>query len=163
MDPEIAAEVEWAEAGEAVLTREMQRAQVLMEQRIATRPELLLGPEAAGDDVAFLQRPEVVAAFRRVIAEQARSGVAGSVDDTLAFVSDWDFDLTAIRVPVLLTYGTEDSSCPVAHGRLLAAALSTSQVFEVQGAGHFARDPRPEVLATHTWLRAGGDCDYPLA
>ena len=163
MDPEIAAELEWAEAGEDVLTEDMQRAQLLMEERIASAPELLIGEEASEGDVAFLQRPEVVAAFRRVISEQARHGVGGSVDDTLAFAASWGFDLAAIGIPVLLTYGTEDSSCPVAHGRFLAGAVRTAQVFEVEGSGHFARDPEREVLATQRWLAAGGVCEYPLA
>jgi pimeloyl-ACP methyl ester carboxylesterase len=163
MDPEIAAELAWAEAGEEVLAHEMQRTQALMEQRIASTPELLLGEEASDGDVAFLQRPEVVAAFRRVIGEQARHGVGGSVDDMMAFVNNWGFDLSIVRLPVLLTYGTEDSSCPVAHGRFLAAALPKVQVVEVEGSGHFARDPEREVLATQRWLALGGVCDYPLA
>jgi pimeloyl-ACP methyl ester carboxylesterase len=162
MDPEIAAELEWAEAGEVVLTREMEGAQKLMEQRIESSPESLLGEEASEGDVAFLQRPEVIAAFRRVIAEQARNGVSGSVDDTLAFAAPWRFDLASIRIPILLTYGTDDTACPINHGRFLAHALATAQTFEVEGSGHFARDPRREVLATQTWLRTGGVCDYPV-
>jgi len=162
MEPECAAELEWAEAGEARLAAEMQRAQVLMEQRLASTPERLLGDEASDGDVAFLRRPEVVAAFRRIVGEQARSGVGGSVDDILAFAADWGFELTSVRVPVLLTYGTEDSTCPVAHGHFLADALPTAQTFEVEGSGHFARNPRLEVLATHRWLRLGGVCEYPL-
>lgn len=162
MDPECAGELEWAETGEEVLTREMQRAQALMEQRIGISPGSLLGEEASEEDVDFLVRPEVMAAFRRIIPEQAKNGVGGSVDDTLAFVADWGFDLSDVDVPVLLTYGSEDSSCPVAHGRFLAGVLPAAQSFEVEGSGHFARDPSQEVLATHRWLRLGGACDYPL-
>jgi len=92
------------------------------------------------------------------VPEQARNGVGGSVDDTLAFVRDWGFDLAHIAVPVLLTYGDEDSSCPVGHGRFLAEAISTAVVVEVSGEGHFARDPRNEVLTTHRWLRTGVGC-----
>ncbi len=163
MDPEIAAELEWAEAGEQVLVREMRRAQALMEERINTDPGGLLGEQASDTDVNFLRRPEVVASFRRVIAEQARDGVWGSVDDTLAFASPWGFEIATISIPVLLTYGTEDSSCPVAHGRFLAQVVPDAQVFEVPGEGHFARNPRDEVLATHRWLRTGGVCDYPAS
>ena len=156
MDPEIAAELEWAEAGEGVLTREMERAQALMQQRIDDDPGALLGVEASNGDVRFLLRPEVVEAFRRIIPEQARHGVAGSVDDTLAFAHAWGFDLTQISIPVLLTYGVRDTSCPPAHGRFLAAAIPTAIVIEVADGGHFADDPRAEVLATHRWLRHGG-------
>lgn len=156
MDPEIAAELEWAEAGETVLTGEMEAAQALMQRRVDEDPGALLGAEAPDGDVRFLVRPEVVEAFRRIVPEQARHGVGGSVDDTLAFASDWGFDLAQIDVPVLLTYGVRDTSCPPAHGRFLAAAIPTAIVFEVGEGGHFADDPRAEVLATHRWLRHGG-------
>jgi pimeloyl-ACP methyl ester carboxylesterase len=156
MDPEIAAELTWAEAGEAVLTREMERAQELMARRIAEDPGSLMGAEASAGDVEFLLRPEVIAAFRRIVPEQARHGVGGSVDDTFAFVREWGFDLASIAVPVLLTYGDEDSSCPVTHGRFLAEAIPSAVVIESAGEGHFTQDPRNEVLATHRWLRSGG-------
>jgi pimeloyl-ACP methyl ester carboxylesterase len=161
MDPEIAAELEWAEAGEEVLTRQMQEAQRLMERRVEDEPGRLMGDEASEGDGAFLQRPEVIAAFRRVVREQARQGVSGPVDDTIAFTSAWGFSLRAVQVPVLLTYGAEDSSCPVAHGRFLARELPTAEVHEVADEGHFARDPQREVLATHRWLRHGGKWTYP--
>ena len=80
---------------------------------------------------------------------------------TLAFAKDWGFDLAAIAVPVLLTYGAEDSSCPVAHGRFLASSIATVIAVEVAHEGHFAADPRNEVLATHRWLRTGRTPDYP--
>ena len=128
---------------------------------MAQDPGSLLGVEASSGDVEFLLRPEVVEAFRRIVPEQARSGVGGSVDDTLAFVKDWEIDLEGIAVPVLLTYGTEDSSCPVAHGRFLATAVSTAIPVEMEGEGHFSANPRAEVLATHRWLRLGGAPDYP--
>jgi pimeloyl-ACP methyl ester carboxylesterase len=155
MDGEIAAELSWAEAGEDVLTREMELAQRTMERRIREDPGALMGASAPAGDVAFLERPEVVAAFPRIIEEQARHGVGGSVDDTLAFVRDWGFDLSAIAVPVLLTYGDADTSCPMAHGRFLAASVPGAVVVETAGGGHFAADPREEIGETHRWLRTG--------
>jgi pimeloyl-ACP methyl ester carboxylesterase len=155
MDPEIAAELAWAQAGEDVLWREMQAAQRLMEKRVAEDPGALMGEHAPPGDVAFLRRPEVVARMRDIIAEQARHGVGGSVDDTLAFAADWGFDLAAIGVPVLLTYGDADTSCPVAHGRFLATAIPTAIVEETAGGGHLPQDARNEILATHRWLRTG--------
>lgn len=155
MDPDIAAELTWAEAGEQVLTAEMEREQALMLARVQQDPGTLMGAEASEGDVAFLVRPEVVAAFRRVVPEQARYGVGGSVDDTLAFARPWGFDLGAIDVPVLLTYGDVDSSCPVTHGRFLASQLPSALVVETAGGGHFAHDPVAEVTATQVWLRTG--------
>ncbi|MEV6602457.1 alpha/beta hydrolase [Actinoplanes sp. NPDC051346] len=155
MEPEIAAELTWAEAGEEVLFREMALAQQLMEKRIADDPGALLGEGAPTGDVDFLRRPEVVSAFRLIITEQARHGVGGAVDDTLAFVRAWGFDLADIEAPVLLTYGDADTSCPVAHGRFLAEAIPTATVVETAGGGHLPGNPREEIVATHRWLRTG--------
>jgi len=155
MGAEIAAELAWAEAGEEVLTAEMTNAQRLMEVRIATDPGAILGDAANDTDVGFLQRPETIQAFRRIIPEQAINGVGGSVDDTLAFVKSWGFDLTSIRVPVLVTYGDDDTSLPVAHGRFLATAIPDALVIETTGGGHFAEDPIRDILDTHRWLATG--------
>ena len=155
MGAEIAAELAWAEAGEEVLTAEMTNAQRLMEVRIATDPGAILGDAANDTDVGFLQRPETIQAFRRIIPEQAINGVGGSVDDTLAFLKSWGFDLTSIRVPVLVTYGDDDTSLPVAHGRFLATAIPDALVIETTGGGHFAEDPIRDILDTHRWLATG--------
>lgn len=85
MTAENAQELEWAEAGEAVLEAEFRSAQAQMEQRLATDPASLLGEGMSKGDQEVLTRPEIVAVFRRIVAEQAAHGVAGSVDDTLAF------------------------------------------------------------------------------
>lgn len=156
MEPEIADELTWAEAGEDVLFREMELAQQLMAHRLADDPGTLMGEGAPTDDVAFLRRPDVVAAFHRIVAEQARHGVGGSVDDTLAFARGWGFELADVTTPVLLTYGDADTSCPVGHGRFLAAALPAVTVVETPGGGHLpGGDPRAEILAVHRWLRTG--------
>ena len=155
MGDEIAAELVWAEAGEEVLTAEMTQAQRRMEQRLATDPGAILGDAANDTDVGFLERPETIKAFRRIIPEQAINGVGGSVDDTLAFVNRWGFDLLSIRVPVLVTYGDDDTSLPVAHGRFLARAVPGALVIETTGGGHFAEDPIRDILDTHQWLSTG--------
>jgi pimeloyl-ACP methyl ester carboxylesterase len=155
MGEEIAAELAWAEAGEDVLIAEMTKAQRLMEERIATDPGAILGDEANDTDVGFLVRPETILAFRRIIPEQAANGVGGSVDDTLAFVTDWGFNLSSIRVPVLITYGDDDTSLPAAHGRFLAQHVPDALVVETTGGGHFADDPIRDILDTHRWLSTG--------
>jgi pimeloyl-ACP methyl ester carboxylesterase len=152
---EIAAELTWAEAGEDALTVEMTKAQRLMEERILADPGAILGDEANDIDVDFLKRPKTIEAFRRIIPEQAVYGVGGSVDDTLAFVRNWGFDLAIIRIPVLVTYGDEDTSIPVAHGRFLAAAVPGAIVIETHGGGHFDADPNRDILDTHAWLSTG--------
>lgn len=155
MGEEFAAELDWAEAGEAVLTVEMAKVQRRMAERIESDPGALLGEAANDTDVGFLERSETMTAFRRLIPEQAVNGVGGSVDDTFAFVNPWGFDLSLIHVPVLLTYGDDDTSLPVSHGRFLARSIPGVHVVETPGGGHFADDPVRDILDTHHWLSTG--------
>lgn len=155
MSDEIAQELAWAEAGEAVVEAELRAAQDQMEERLVSDPSLIFGEGLSDGDREVLARPEVIAAFTRIVAEQAAHGVGGSVDDTLAFHRPWGFDLSAISVPVLLTYGLEDVSCPPGHGRWLAAHLSTALVIEDETGGHLPQDIEAEIATTFAWLRTG--------
>jgi pimeloyl-ACP methyl ester carboxylesterase len=155
MTTEIAKELEWAEAGEAVLEAELRSAQAQMERRVIADPAMLLGEGMSDGDQEFLARPEVVAVFSRIVAEQAAHGVGGWVDDTLAFARPWGFDLDAITVPVLLTYGLQDFSCPPEHGRWLARHLPTALVVEDETGGHLPNDIESGIANTFAWLRTG--------
>ena len=77
---------------------------------------------------------ELAASFR----EGLRVSVDGWVDDDLAFVSSWAFDLDAIAVPVSLWQGTADLMVPFAHGRWLAEALPSARVHLLDGDGHLS-------------------------
>jgi pimeloyl-ACP methyl ester carboxylesterase len=62
-------------------------------------------------------------------------GVDGWVDDDLASMRPWGFDVAAIRVPVWLQYGRDDTLVPRAHGDWLASRIPHARV-DVQDAGH---------------------------
>ena len=153
MSAEIALELDWAEAGEQVLERELTSAQRRMEERMASDPGSLLAEDVNESDRQFLLRPDVVEAFTRIVTEQSSHGVGGSVDDMLAFSRPWGFDLRTIAVPVLLTYGVQDVAAPVGQGRWLAAHIPTVEVWESQTGGHLPEDPEVEIAQTMAWLR----------
>ena len=155
MTAEAAQELAWAEAGEAFLHAKCRAAQTQMEQRLVTDPASLLGDDMSDGDQEVLVRPEVVAVFRRIVAEQAARGVGGWVDDTLAFARPWGFDLRSVTVPVLLTYGLQDFSCPPGHGRWLARHIATALVVEDENGGHLPRDLEADIASTFAWLRTG--------
>lgn len=76
------------------------------------------------------------------MAEELRwslsTGIWGWLDDDLAFVRPWGFDLRDIRVPVQVWQGSADLMVPFAHGRWLAAHVPTAIPHLVEGEGHLS-------------------------
>jgi pimeloyl-ACP methyl ester carboxylesterase len=62
----------------------------------------------------------------------------GWVDDDLAFVRDWGFDLRALAVPTYVWQGSEDMMVPFHHGEWLAAHIPGAVAHLEQGEGHFS-------------------------
>ena len=76
--------------------------------------------------------------------------VEGWVEDDLAFLAPWGFDLEGITVPVALWHGEQDLFVPIAHGRWLAERLSGAEVHIEPEHGHLSLVACvPDV---HAWL-----------
>lgn len=88
-------------------------------------------------DRAVLGRETVQQVFREMLAEGIRQGPFGWVDDDLAFLRPWGFDVTAVRVPVVLAYGRDDTLTPRAHGEYLAGVIPGAEV-RVMDSGHLS-------------------------
>ena len=156
MDPQNVKEFELALAGEAVLTPELEREHREMEERIAADPATVLGDfELSESDRAELARPESAQVILEVAAEEAVNGVGGWVDDDLAFLQPWGFDVSTISVPVLVRYGLTDVLVPPAHGEWLAANVPGCIVDVEDTAGHLGSDPEEEIAGNARWLRDG--------
>jgi len=69
-------------------------------------------------------------------------GIWGWLDDDLAFVRRWGFDLDEIRVPVSIWHGREDRFVPLAHGEWLAANVPGAKANLVEGEGHISLSRR---------------------
>lgn len=156
MDPENVKEFGWAEAGEGVLSVELEREHAAMRERIAEDPSTILGNfDLSESDKAQLTRPEVHQVIRESVPEQAVNGVWGWVDDDLAFLRPWGFDIRDISVPVLIEYGETDVLVPAAHGAWLAANVPGCVVKIDDEAGHLGSDPEREIAENVNWLRDG--------
>jgi len=60
------------------------------------------------------------------------------VDDDLAFVRDWGFDVGELAVPAYVWQGSEDKMVPFHHGEWLAEHIPGAVAHLEQGEGHFS-------------------------
>ncbi|GAC1543959.1 MAG: alpha/beta hydrolase [Vulcanimicrobiaceae bacterium] len=77
---------------------------------------------------------DMAAEMRRALAH----GFDGWIDDDLAFVKPWGFDLAAVRVPVTIWQGDQDLMVPSAHGTWLAARTPMAVAKPARGHGHIS-------------------------
>lgn len=80
-------------------------------------------------------------------------GVDGWLDDDLAFVRPWGFDLDAITQPVLVVQGREDLMVPWNHGEWLADNVPGAEAWLREDEGHLTLFVRV-APAINDWLLA---------
>jgi pimeloyl-ACP methyl ester carboxylesterase len=137
-------------AGEEVLrpATERDRKQMLgaSVEQMAEVMESLLG-EA---DRAALRGP--LGAFMHAdVSHGLATGADGWIDDDLAFVQPWGFELGSIARPVLVVQGGDDRFVPRSHGEWLAQHLPGAEAWIDDENGHLTllEHRVPEV---HEWL-----------
>jgi pimeloyl-ACP methyl ester carboxylesterase len=156
MDEENVKEERKALEGEEALAPYLEDQQRQAEQRVVVDPSTLLDDfELSESDRAQLARPEVMQVISECTSEQAANGVGGWVDDDLAFLKPWGFDVGAVSVPVLVRYGLTDVLVPPAHGEWLAANVPGCIVEVETSAGHLGDDPEEQIARDARWLRDG--------
>lgn len=77
---------------------------------------------------------DMAASFR----ESLHPGVQGWLEDDLAFVRPWGFDLAEISVPTMIWQGSLDLMVPFAHGQWLASHLPGAIAHLEDGEGHLS-------------------------
>lgn len=139
---------EGEEAHRASMEKERQDLLTATPEQLLELWQTLLGPSdrevATGELAAFL-------------LDHMRAGIGpsgdGWIDDAVAFVTPWGFDLASIRVPVQLWQGEQDSFVPYGHGVWLAEHIPGVDARLTAEDGHLTLAERrvPEV---HGWLLA---------
>ncbi|GAA4011527.1 alpha/beta hydrolase [Allokutzneria multivorans] len=73
----------------------------------------------------------------KALGEDAgQSNSDGLVDDDVAFVEPWGFDLAAVAAPVLIVQGSDDRVVPPLHADLLIRTLSRAELWRRPDDGH---------------------------
>jgi pimeloyl-ACP methyl ester carboxylesterase len=73
------------------------------------------------------------------------------LDDNLAHVSPWGFELAGISVPVLLLHGRQDKFVPFGHGQWLASHIPGVEARLLDDDGHLTLLEH-RIGEVHTWL-----------
>jgi pimeloyl-ACP methyl ester carboxylesterase len=113
-------------------------------------------------EIAVVTEDQIIAAYggligdadKKALSEGAAEETAASyrkslevshygwLDDDLAFVQPWGFDITKISVPVELWQGNDDFMVPHAHGYWLEKHIPTAKLNFVPGEGHISLGSR---------------------
>lgn len=98
--------------------------------------------EAFGSLLPDVDRRALTGEFAEDITADLRgavsTGIDGWLDDDLAFVEPWGFDLEEIEVPVTLWHGTADQMSPIADAGVLATAVPRVTPHIIDGEGHLS-------------------------
>jgi pimeloyl-ACP methyl ester carboxylesterase len=86
-------------------------------------------------------------------AQGLAGGVDGWLDDDVAFVAPWGFELAEIGRPVLLVHGRDDRFVPASHGDWLAERIPGVEARITDDDGHLTLMER-RVHDVHAWLLA---------
>jgi pimeloyl-ACP methyl ester carboxylesterase len=78
------------------------------------------------------------ASLGRDAAQAEADGRGGLIDDDLALVAPWGFDLAAITVPVLLVQGGEDRVIPASHAEALLRSIPNAELWLRPRDGHIS-------------------------
>jgi len=97
----------------------------------------------ADDDFGFLPADEEMLSgewrwFLEVVRSGGANGPGPSIDDDLATVTAWGFDVEDIAAPALLVHGAADRVVPAAHSQWVAAHVRGSELWVEPGAGHLS-------------------------
>jgi pimeloyl-ACP methyl ester carboxylesterase len=76
--------------------------------------------------------------FTSIARAGMAAGIGGLVDDDLAYVARWGFDVAKVTAPTLLIHGERDRLVPSSHARWLASRIPDAQLQLSPHDGHIS-------------------------
>jgi pimeloyl-ACP methyl ester carboxylesterase len=113
------------------------------------RPEVFLRLAASAQpdvDIRALQQPGMRESFLTSYVEAFRHGSWGVAQDLRLLTRPWNFDLGSVTAPTWVRHGDADTTVPVKHARLYAAAIPGAELRIYPGHGHFSIFSEPSDL-----------------
>ncbi len=108
-----------------------------------TALQTINGPELAaafGNLFSEVDRAALTGEFADQLATSMRwalsSGFDGWIDDDLAFVRPWGFELAALAAPVMVWHGLQDNSVPPSHAKWLDRHIRVARLMLEPEHGH---------------------------
>ncbi len=123
--------------GEAALRPYLEAARDRLVSVPADGVRASLGPLLAEADKAVVTG-EFAEDMASTYHEGLRGGADGWVDDNLALVSGWGFEVEEVSPPTVLWQGDRDLMVPFSHGQWLAARAPGARVYLEAGEGHLS-------------------------
>ena len=105
------AEYELASRGNEDVTADLTQRAARIREDPASLLDFLL-PELTAPDQKVIKDAAIRRQLKNTYAEAFRSGPCGWIDDVLAFRKPWGFNVSDIKVPVLLWHGSDDVFSP---------------------------------------------------
>lgn len=94
------------------------------------------GADLPDVDRALMQDPAVQSMMAASMIVAVRQGGRAFAEEMIMFAHPWGFELSSIRVPLLLWHGTDDRNVPVSHARHVAEQVPGARLRVLDGEGH---------------------------
>jgi pimeloyl-ACP methyl ester carboxylesterase len=90
--------------------------------------------------------------FDGIVTAGTAHGLGGMIDDDLATMSPWGFDVSQLSMPILIMHGTDDRMIPSSHAQWLAERCPRAELRLEAEQGHISvLGSAPSALE---WVRA---------
>jgi pimeloyl-ACP methyl ester carboxylesterase len=101
------------------------------------------------DKELLARRPDVKEAMKADGVEALAQGADGAAYECCMFVKPWGFDVSEIRVPVVIWHGDDDRNAPLSHAQALADRMPHAELIVWEGMGHLTAIDRVKEIFGH--------------